>query len=140
MLNLISFSVVALALLAVPATTAPLPPPLTTQYDAQREQLLQFDSSLRFDRDVTLSPAEQEVNTYLKALRAKEGADLNAISQFPPALRFPEAKPIIDKTRLFSILKDMPKGGYLHGHLEAMIDIKWMIKTASEQIGNCYLK
>lgn len=132
----------ALALLSF-CTAAPLPSLLTVQdgrYDLRRKQLVCLDSALRFDRAIELSEAEKQVDAFLEGLRSVEGTTLKALNQFPPALRFPQAKPIIESTKLFSVLKDMPKGGYLHGHLEAMIDIKWMVRKAAEDIGNCYLK
>ncbi|KNC99295.1 uncharacterized protein SPPG_05549 [Spizellomyces punctatus DAOM BR117] len=126
--------------LIAPVIAAPIARSPDPTYTVQRNQLVLYDSANRFDNDIVLSDMDKKANAYLHALREKETTALKAQSQFPPALHFSLAKPVIDSTELFKVIRSMPKGGFLHGHLEAMLDIKWIVKTAAEDIGNCYLK
>lgn len=47
-----------------------------------------------------------------------------------PGMMFTLARPKIEKSRLWKIVKKMPKGTLLHCHLEAMVDLDWLIEYA----------
>lgn len=50
-----------------------------------------------------------------------------------PGMMFTLARPKIERTKLWKIVKKMPKGALLHCHLEAMVDLDWLIDQAFNQ-------
>ncbi|KAJ3172962.1 cat eye syndrome chromosome region, candidate 1 [Geranomyces variabilis] len=108
-------------------------------YLALRQALLELDNATRFDRNtLQWTSVDRKANAYLHNLRLHEGAALDAVSKFPPALRFPDAKPVIEGTRMFDAIRRMPKGGSLHYHLEALVDQKWLVAAAANE-SNCHV-
>lgn len=47
-----------------------------------------------------------------------------------PGMMFTLAKAKMEKTKLFEIVKRMPKGAILHCHFEAMLDPEWLFREA----------
>lgn len=47
-----------------------------------------------------------------------------------PGLMFTLARDRMENTKLFKIIQKMPKGALLHAHLDAMIDIDWLVNQA----------
>lgn len=52
-----------------------------------------------------------------------------------PSMPFTLAKDRMETTKLWQIIKKMPKGALLHCHFEAMIDQDWLIREALETHG-----
>ena len=52
-----------------------------------------------------------------------------------PGMMFTHAKGRMEKTRLWEIIKKMPKGALLHCHYEAMVDTDWLIDQVLETPG-----
>jgi adenosine deaminase CECR1 len=52
-------------------------------------------------------------------------------------MMFNMAKDRIEKSKLWQIVKKMPKGALLHCHLEAMVDIDWALEEAFATEGVC---
>lgn len=48
---------------------------------------------------------------------------------FAPGLHFFRAKPLIERSSVFRVLRQMPKGALLHGHDTAMISIDWVVQN-----------
>jgi len=81
------------------------------EYLKLRNSMLHKDYQMRFGGDIKLSDAELQVNDRLMKLKAKE-LDLarTNTSEFPPAVHFFRAKALIDKSEVFSIIRNIPKG------------------------------
>ena len=110
-------------------------PPTNNSYDTylkKRTALLQADSALYFDAAIQLTAKEQQLNKKLVALQQSMIADYKANHFFPPARNFYNSKAHIEQTKLFTILKKMPKGGILHLHSGAMGNARWMVEKAIE--------
>ena len=45
------------------------------------------------------------------------------------------AQPTIEKTKSWKIVKDMPKGALLHAHLDATMDVAFIVEQALETPG-----
>lgn len=54
-----------------------------------------------------------------------------------PGMMFSLAKDRMEKSRLWKIVKRMPKGTLLHCHLEAMVDLDWALEEAFKTEGIC---
>ncbi len=75
---------------------------------AQRDQLMRQEASRQTGGRVTLTAAEQKLDVYLHQLKEKE----MSAAQFPPAIHFFRAKPLIQKSLIFKLLQKMPKGEF----------------------------
>jgi adenosine deaminase CECR1 len=56
-----------------------------------------------------------------------------------PGMMFSLAKERMEKSKLWQIVKKMPKGALLHCHLEAMIDLDWALEEAFNTDGVCII-
>lgn len=54
-----------------------------------------------------------------------------------PGMMFSLAKERMEKSKLWQIVKRMPKGTLLHCHLEAMVDLDWALEEAFKTEGIC---
>lgn len=72
----------------------------------QRDQLMRQEASRQTGGQVTLTAAEQKLDAYLHQLKEQE----MSAAQFPPAIHFFKAKPLIQKSSIFKLLQKMPKG------------------------------
>jgi len=91
------------------------------EYLKLRNNVLRKEYQMRIGGKVRLSDAELRVNDTLMKLKAKEldVAHTNT-TNFPPAVHFFRAKPLIDKSEVFNMIRNMPKGKhtqyrYTHG-------------------------
>jgi len=62
--------------------------------------------------------------------------DLNQNELFP-GMMFNIAKSHMETTKLWQIVRKMPKGGVLHAHIGATVDLKWVFNQAIETPGMC---
>ena len=107
-------------------------------YEEQRQALVSRDESLRFDADVEMNADELRVNKKFVALRDAMIGQYLDVGYFPPAEPFGNSKTHVEQTRLFELLRMMPKGGIHHLHGSAGIDFRWLIARAAE-MENCYV-
>jgi adenosine deaminase CECR1 len=56
-----------------------------------------------------------------------------------PGMMFSQAKERMEQSKLWKIVKKMPKGCLLHCHFEAMVGIEWMLEKAFE-LGSIHIK
>lgn len=114
-------------------------PPIT-QYLLGRDKLIQQERKQRSDHAFreSLSPTATGACQIVSYIRAQEHhtvwnteyeANLAASSDETifPGMAFSKARDKLDSTRLWNIVKRMPKGALLHCHLEAMVDIDWLV-------------
>lgn len=72
----------------------------------QRDLLMRQEASRQTGGRVALTEPEQKLDAYLHRLKEQE----MSATQFPPALHFFKAKPLIQKSSIFKLLQKMPKG------------------------------
>lgn len=107
-------------------------------YRRQRSHLLAIDTSIRFDAKMRLSAAERRVDEHLAVLRAQLLEQYRERKRFPPAEPFHTVKDDIQSTRLYRILREMPKGGVLHIHTSSTAPASWIVNTGIRE-PNCYV-
>lgn len=73
-------------------------------------------SAIRFEEQQTIWTKEYE-----DSLAATEG-------DIYPGMMFNLARDRMENTKLWKIIKKMPKGALLHCHLEAMVDLDWLLE------------
>lgn len=75
-----------------------------------RDSLMQEEKAHQIGGNLVLSRQEQQLSTKLVNLKKKEVETAISTGQFPPSMHFFRAKSLIDQSKVFSILKRMPKG------------------------------
>ena len=77
-----------------------------------------------------LTKKEKLVNDTISKLKLAE-IDLgyNDIEHYPPAMHFFRAKPLMEKSKVFQLIKKMPKGSLLHVHNSASVSSEFVVKN-----------
>ncbi|XP_041820216.1 adenosine deaminase 2-A [Chelmon rostratus] len=101
---------------------------------AQRDLLMRQEASRQTGGRVALTAAEQKLDAYLHQLKEKE----MSAAEFPPALHFFRAKPLIQKSAIFKLLQKMPKGAALHIHTSSLVSAEWLVKNVTYR-PHCYI-
>ncbi len=82
-------------------------------YLTQRKLILEKEWSMWTGGNLKLTPKEQAVNKILMEFKAQEFAAARQTNGvFPPEIHFFHAKPLIEKSSVFKMIKSMPKGAY----------------------------
>ncbi|KAF4578917.1 hypothetical protein EYR36_000726 [Pleurotus pulmonarius] len=105
------------------------------QYAKAREALIAEDRRLRRDSSRESSEVELKADKVVRDIRAAEAvsvwwAEHPDIPHPFPGMEFLTGKSVIVKTEIFKILSKMPKGGLLHAHLDATVDVKCLLSLA----------
>ncbi|XP_070581355.1 adenosine deaminase 2-like [Ptychodera flava] len=107
-------------------------------YLSWREDFLTDDLSSATGSNTPLEGKEWAVNDVLMRLKDEEIQKGRETSVYPPNMHFFHAKPFIDQSKVFEIIKLMPKGAVLHIHDTAIANINWLIKNATYR-PYCYM-
>lgn len=99
-----------------------------------REALIKLEASMQTGGQVVLTDAEKRLDAVLFKMKQEEMVR----AEFPPALHFFKAKDLIKASPIFSLLQKMPKGGALHIHDLAMVDVEWLVKNVTYR-PHCYM-
>jgi adenosine deaminase CECR1 len=115
-----------------------------------RDALVAQEKRQRSDHSFreTLSPMAAEASAIVSAIRFEEQQTLwnadfedNLAKQedfhVHPGMMFSLAKERMESSKLWRIVKKMPKGTLLHCHLGALVDLGWLINQAFEIEGIC---
>ncbi|KAI3371587.1 hypothetical protein L3Q82_024158, partial [Scortum barcoo] len=100
----------------------------------QREALIQLEASMQTGGNVILTDAERRLDALFFKMKQEEVAR----PDFPPAMHFFKARPLIRASPIFSLLQKMPKGGALHVHDLSMVDVEWLVKNVTYR-PYCYM-
>ncbi|XP_040019302.1 adenosine deaminase 2-A isoform X1 [Gasterosteus aculeatus] len=100
----------------------------------QRDDLIRREASKQTGGRLPLTAAEQRLDAAL--LKMKQNETWRA--DFPPAMHFFRARPLIRTSPIFHLLQKMPKGGALHVHDFSMVDVEWLVKNATYR-PHCYM-
>ncbi|XP_023124881.1 adenosine deaminase 2-A [Amphiprion ocellaris] len=100
----------------------------------QRDALIHLEASMQTGGQVVLSDAEQRLDALLFKMKQEETAK----EDFPPAMHFFKARDLIKGSPIFSLLQKMPKGGALHLHDLAIVDVEWLVKNVTYR-PYCYM-
>lgn len=101
-------------------------------YWKEREKFLQDERSLALGGNIKLTQTEEEVNNILMKYKKQEiDAGFKNPAGYPLAMHFFDAKKHIEKSLVYAILKQMPKGALLHAHDISMMPPTWIVKNAT---------
>ncbi|KAF5919409.1 hypothetical protein HPG69_009890 [Diceros bicornis minor] len=99
--------------------------------DEARNRLLMREKMTRVGGRLVLGKQEELANARLMALKKAEMAQAMKTQKFPPSMHFFQAKNLIEKSEVFSILKRMPKGAALHVHDFSILSVDWLVKNVT---------
>ncbi|KAG8708768.1 hypothetical protein FRC08_018717 [Ceratobasidium sp. 394] len=107
------------------------------EYNSRRRDLISRERALRFDSAAISNATLQEIRAaeIVQSLKAREAeevwsSDIGKLTY--PGMEFLVAKETIMKTQLYQVVKKMPKGALLHGHMDAMHDASFLYNLALE--------
>ncbi|KAH7086513.1 hypothetical protein FB567DRAFT_528122 [Paraphoma chrysanthemicola] len=125
--------------------------PFIQKYLSGRDALVEQEKKQRSDYHFRqgLSPMAQEACAIVSQIRFQEQQTLwtkeyedslltEHVDVFP-GMMFSLAKDRMEKSKLWQIVKKMPKGTLLHCHLEAMVDLDWALEEAFNTEGVCVI-
>ncbi|XP_054632271.1 adenosine deaminase 2-A [Dunckerocampus dactyliophorus] len=99
-----------------------------------REALIQQEASQQTGGQMVLTDSEKLLDARLSKMKQEEMARTN----FPPSMHFFQARHLIRRSPIFSLLQKMPKGGALHVHDLGMGDPEWLVKNVTYR-PKCYM-
>lgn len=134
------------------AATIPAPnEPVLQRFLAGRTALIAEEKRQRADHAFrhAMTPIAHRAHRIVAAIRAAEQRTLwtpqfeDALAQQPgtdtptmhPGMMFRLAKPRIEASRLWRIVRRMPKGSILHAHLDAIVDLDWVFRVLLAEPG-----
>ena len=120
------------------------------KYLAGRDALIATEKKQRHDAAFksTWSPMAQKASRILAAIRKRELKevwtgdveeklmDLNGGNLYP-GMMFTLARERMEGTDCWKIVEKMPKGALLHAHLDAMVDVDWLVDQCLSEKGLC---
>ncbi|KAF7778536.1 hypothetical protein Agabi119p4_2881 [Agaricus bisporus var. burnettii] len=115
-------------------------PSSKNEYFEERDKLIGIDRALRRDSSYiqSRSALEKEADEIVRRIRAEEAESiwkedhLDVPHPFP-GMEFLTGKRIIEKTRIFKIISQMPKGALLHAHTPAVIEPRTLLELALKE-------
>ncbi|XP_069442053.1 adenosine deaminase 2 isoform X9 [Ovis canadensis] len=112
-------------------------PATSTSGDETRNQLLTREKMMRVGGQLVLTREEELANQRLRALKEAEMREALRTGSILPSMHFFQAKSLIEKSKVFNILKKMPKGAALHVHDFSITSPDWLVKNATYR-PHCY--
>lgn len=98
------------------------------KYD--RRQFVKMERSRAIGSKIILDKYEQKANKIIMKLKLEELEEgFKNPLKFSPVRNFLEAAEDIKKSKIFKILKAMPKGAVLHGHDIALVSADYVLKN-----------
>lgn len=113
--------------------------PFIQQFLTGRDNLVQQEKSQRSDAKFReqLTPIAREACAIVDQIRFEEQQTLwtrdyedslaDQDGDIYPGMMFSLAKERMEKSKLWKIVRKMPKGALLHCHFEAMVELEWLI-------------
>lgn len=103
--------------------------PTPLEYDALRKSFFRDQQKRYLGAELTLSPQEERVNEIIMNLKKAE-LDLGFVNpgNFSGAVHIFDSLDRINNSKLFNLIKKMPKGGVLHAHDTALLSTKKIIE------------
>lgn len=111
---------------------------LREKYDKERGCLLAADSAQKIDAAVTLTDEEARAAVKLDTLQRSMLAAYEQNHFYPFAHPYFLSKKEIYDSKLYAVLRQMPKGGLLHLHPSAGISFPWLVARAIAE-PDCYV-
>ncbi|XP_061386159.1 adenosine deaminase 2-like [Musca vetustissima] len=97
-------------------------------YQDAREAVIQAEDLLSTGGRLHLNSRESKVDEiFLKYKYDELARGFHDSDRNPAAMHFFKAKPLIERSKVFHFLQQMPKGALLHTHTSATVSSKWVV-------------
>ncbi|XP_065089578.1 adenosine deaminase 2-like [Ochlerotatus camptorhynchus] len=104
--------------------------PTFEDYKGQRNSFILSEEHHFLGANLTLTDDEQTVNKYIMRLKQQELAEgFNDSYNFIPARHYFEMLDRFDNSKLFRIIRRLPKGGVLHAHSTALGSVELIVNA-----------
>jgi adenosine deaminase CECR1 len=124
--------------------------PFIAKYLAGRQALIAQEKRQRHDAAfvASMTPLARQAGKIMAAIRKRELRDVwtgefeeslmdkNGGNLFP-GMMFVLGRERMESTDLWKCVERMPKGALLHAHLDAMVDVPWLVEQALGERGLC---
>ncbi|KAF3419908.1 hypothetical protein E2986_00234 [Frieseomelitta varia] len=91
-------------------------------YTILRNEILEYEQRLMIGANLTLNDIERAANKVLMKVKKEElNAGFKNLSRYAPARNFLAVKEDIERSKVFHLLRRMPKGAVLHVHDTALV-------------------
>ncbi|XP_043823728.1 adenosine deaminase 2 isoform X2 [Dromiciops gliroides] len=104
---------------------------LALPLDDDRKALIMKEKMLQIGGELSLTAQEELANKKLMTLKNEEIKQAMKKGQFPPSMHFFRAKKLIEESKVFHVLKKMPKGAALHLHDFGILSVDWLVKNVT---------
>ncbi|XP_005185572.2 adenosine deaminase 2 [Musca domestica] len=107
-----------------------------SSYMTARDAIIHAEDLLSIGGHLILNERENQVDEiflrykYDELARGFQDADQNV-----GAMHFFKAKPMIEQSKVFQFLQQMPKGALLHAHTSATVSSKWVVENIFQMPG-----
>ncbi|CAL1685808.1 unnamed protein product [Lasius platythorax] len=96
-----------------------------------RQQLIMNEKRLSLGGKLKLNSIESMANQVLMSLKSREINDGFSNNTFLPSRNFLEVRSEIEKSEVFKILRELPKGAVLHAHEETIVSLDYKLNNVS---------
>ncbi|KAI6036488.1 Metallo-dependent hydrolase [Pisolithus microcarpus] len=105
------------------------------EHTQKRVALIEADRALRVDNARVSRPLEDHADKLVRRIRTEEattvwGVEHEGVPHPFPGMEFLTGKDIISRTRLFGVIRKMPKGALLHVHLDLTVSPHTLLRFA----------
>lgn len=105
------------------------------EHTQKRVALIEADRALRVDSARVSRPLEDHADELVRRIRTEEattvwGVEHEGVPHPFPGMEFLTGKDIISRTRLFGVIRKMPKGALLHVHLDLTVSPHTLLSFA----------
>ncbi|KAK4936264.1 hypothetical protein LTR66_015361 [Elasticomyces elasticus] len=116
--------------------------PFIQKFMAGRTQLIEQEKKQRHDRlfKANMTPLAKQAAKILSSIRKRELKEIwsgTTEADLYPGMAFSHARDRAERTDVYKCLARMPKGALLHAHMDAMVDMEWLVDQTLAEKGMC---
>ena len=105
-------------------------------YEKQRASIIEEEELKATGGHLKLSAQELKVHQiFMKQKTPEMSGGFDNIEKHAAGMHFFQAKHLIEKSKVFQFLKEMPKGAILHMHNSASVSSEWVVNTLTHMPG-----
>ncbi|KAL9893184.1 adenosine deaminase 2-like [Glossina fuscipes fuscipes] len=113
---------------------------VNTAYQAERNKIIQEEDKLRLGYDMTLQGDEEKADQiFLKLKQTELRNGFKIPEKNLPGMHYYKAKPLLEESKIYQLIRKMPKGALLSVHTPGAISSKWILNNVlnKENLRQC---
>uniref|UniRef100_A0A1A9V8V4 Adenosine deaminase n=1 Tax=Glossina austeni TaxID=7395 RepID=A0A1A9V8V4_GLOAU len=125
-MNFFILSALSIILAFLPPSSAEV----NTAYQDERDKIIQEEEKLRLGYDVILQGDEEKADQIFLKLKQKELQDgFTIVEKNLPGMHYYKAKPLLEESKVYQLIRKMPKGALLNVHPPGAVSSKWILNN-----------